>query len=440
MYDDRRLVGRFVHSGIAKTQPSETVGLSNPPHLPIAQRFDGVIFQPAVIVEREDDDDLGAFGFLQTAAQCVGDQRARQVLVLDVEEAARRRYEIEVESFDFTARHERIRTRNHDIYVGHVCADIFWPGVAVRSRLRAEVPCRSMPAFANDFSESCGRIAVDHRLHVMGRRISAARVLRVVLGGIPAAAGDVHASRECELPVDDDNFLMMAPTRGMDIVGLEMDARVFERVLAVRELRVTNVGEEDREVPRQNINVQVGIVRHEVQDELSERARGVCGLMLNEMRSRIEVPCEERDPSLRSSHGFRESVIVGCAIDKQGKPFCCLDAPAIAPSLHNAGHSSFLSGGSLAKRDSTECLTHTPVLAAMPERRKLPRSKTRSAAFEGRAQAQIRNRKSAWVRPTSGLPVIQVRRALGSSVRPRAPAAMRMESARVAQPVAALSL
>ena len=35
MHDDRRLVARFVHRGIANTQPSETVGLSNPPHLPV---------------------------------------------------------------------------------------------------------------------------------------------------------------------------------------------------------------------------------------------------------------------------------------------------------------------------------------------------------------------------------------------------------------------
>ena len=235
-----------------------------------------MVFQPTVIVEWEDHHDLRAIGFLQTPAQRVDDQSARQILILDIEELTRGRDEIEVQFFNFAAGYQRIRARDRDGHIGHIRRHVFGPRIArLGFSFRDGRTCGSMPALANDFGESRRRIAIHHRLHVMGRGIPAARILRAMLRRIPAAARDVHASSEGELSVDDDDFLVMASTRRMDIVLLEMNARVFERVLSEHKLRIANVGEQYREVPRKNENVQVRISATKVVQKLPERTRAL---------------------------------------------------------------------------------------------------------------------------------------------------------------------
>jgi hypothetical protein len=107
-----------------------------------------------------------------------------------------------------------------------------------------------MPTLADDFGQGRRCLAIDHGLHVMGRRIRflsirAARVFRTMLRRIPAAASEVHATHESQPIVDDDDLLVMASTGRVDIVHFEMDARVFERVLSEDKLWIANVGEQD---------------------------------------------------------------------------------------------------------------------------------------------------------------------------------------------------
>ena len=73
-----------------------------------------------------------------------------------------------------------------------------------------------------------------------------------MLRGVPASAREIHPSSEDELSIDADDLLVMACTRRMDIVGLETDATVFERVLSMHKFRIADVGEEYREVPGKN--------------------------------------------------------------------------------------------------------------------------------------------------------------------------------------------
>ena len=242
----------LVHSGIANPQPAKTVGAPKRPHFAIPQRFHRVVFHPAVIVEREDDHDLRAIGFLQTAAQRVDDEGARQVLIFDVQELTRRRDEIEVQRFHFATGDQGVSTRDGNGHVGEIRRDVFGPRIAAGLRIRDEFSGGSAPAVADDLDESCRRISIHERLHIMGGRISTARVLRAVLRGVPASAREVHPSSEGELSIDADDLLVMACARRMDIVGLETDATVFEGVLSLHKLRIANVGEEYRKVPRKN--------------------------------------------------------------------------------------------------------------------------------------------------------------------------------------------
>jgi hypothetical protein len=101
MHDDRLIPDGAVHSGVANPQSAERVGGPKRPHFAIPQHFNGVVFQPTVIVEWEDDHDLRAIGFLQTPAERVDDEGACQVLIFDVQELTRGRDEIEVLSFHF---------------------------------------------------------------------------------------------------------------------------------------------------------------------------------------------------------------------------------------------------------------------------------------------------------------------------------------------------
>ncbi len=123
----------LVHSGIANPQPAETVGAPKRPHFAIPQRFHGVIFHPTVIVERENDHDLRAIGFLQTPAECVDDEGTRQVLIFDVQELTRGRDEIEVQRFHFATGEMGVSTRDGDVHVGEIR----------RARLRATDRCRA---------------------------------------------------------------------------------------------------------------------------------------------------------------------------------------------------------------------------------------------------------------------------------------------------------
>ena len=77
-----------------------------------------------------------------------------------------------------------------------------------------------------------------------------------------------------------------------------------------------------------------------VPEKLLERARALAGIVFDELCSGIEIPCEQRDPSLCSPDGFGQCRIVVCAIDQERETIHSLNTPAIAPCLKNAGHIS----------------------------------------------------------------------------------------------------
>jgi hypothetical protein len=61
---------------------------------------------------------------------------------------------------------------------------------------------------------------------------STPNVVSAMLGRVPSPSGDVHSSREGDAVVNHHDFLMVAGTRRMRAVELQMDAWMFERVLA----------------------------------------------------------------------------------------------------------------------------------------------------------------------------------------------------------------
>jgi hypothetical protein len=124
----------------------------------------------------------------------------------------------------------------------------------------------------------------------------------------------------------------------MNIVGLETDARVLKGIFSIHELGIANMGEKYREVPRKNRDVQVWVMRNRVAEKLLERARALFGIVFHELCPGIEIPCEQRDPPLRTPYSFGQGHVVVCAVNQQRKTIHSLNAPTIAPCLENTGH------------------------------------------------------------------------------------------------------
>ena len=80
--------------------------------------------------------------------------------------------------------------------------------------------------------ERRGRLAVDHRLHVVERRIGrageidAARIVEPMLARVPAPGGQIEPARERDRVVDHDDLLVLRGAERKVVVEAEADSAV----------------------------------------------------------------------------------------------------------------------------------------------------------------------------------------------------------------------
>jgi hypothetical protein len=199
-----------------------------------------------------------------------------------------------------------------------------------------------------------------------------------MLRRVPAPAGEVDASSKGQLSVNGQDFLVLASARRMDVVGLEMDARVFERVLSEHKLRIANVCEQDGKLPREDKDVQLRILRDKAAQKVPQRACILPGIIFIKLRAGIQIPGEQGDPALRPSDGFNNGSIVSGGVDQQREAVRFFYAPAIVPWLQNGGH-GFLQALSVAPFGGLANRTKLP--GRMPEVHSAPSAGSRSYQF-----------------------------------------------------------
>ena len=113
------------------------------------------------------------------------------------------------------------------------------------------------------------RFALHHHLHVMHRRIRhaigplAQFVRRLVLGGVPAADGEIHAADESDGVVHADDFLMVSAIERMLAVKPHLDTRMFFPFRAQQERQRGAGRVQHRHAPYQHADLQLRIFLHQ---------------------------------------------------------------------------------------------------------------------------------------------------------------------------------
>jgi hypothetical protein len=290
-------------------------------------------------------DDLGPVGPLEVAREYLGDRRQREVLGLDVDVLAGGLEDGGVEGLDLA--HLRLLAvgglgaGQGDGAIRERRRDRRRPEIGFACHRGEHLAAGEAPALGGDGGDGDGRIAVDHHLDVMDRRIglaegiNARRLVGRVVDVVPAALGQVHAADERQRAVDADDLLMVGRAQRMVVVELEMDARMVAPFGAERKRnRVAAI--EDRVAPDEDVNLQIRARVDQAAEEPPERddrvAVGPVGGQIGAERGApVEIPAKNDDPPLRLGQGFDQGFEIGLSVDQEGHAAKAAYQPAVAP-------------------------------------------------------------------------------------------------------------
>ena len=305
------------------------VGLAQPLDQARAQDVHGVLFQPAVREQAQQQHDLRPVGLRQPLLQRRGDARRGEVLVLDVERVLRRRDHVEVELLDLLDRRQlaarRCGARDADLDVLQLRREGGRPRIIVGAGAHAcdhrlhLLPGGGEPALARQRREAARRFAVQHDHQVVERRIGLAvgdapRVLRQVLRAVPAPHREVDAADEGDSVVDHHDLLVMRAGHRVRVVVAQMHAPRGRRV-----------------IPVEHVHLQRVPPRDEVVQELAQQRRRPVRLNRVEVQARlaVEVPAEDGDRVARTQRRFVEGPEVVGGVDDQGDAVGPRHGPAV---------------------------------------------------------------------------------------------------------------
>ena len=293
----------------------------------------------------------GPSGSRSRAASASASHSRRDVLVLEVDRAARGADRVEVERRDLAAPrpvaergHRAREARAHVVEVG---LELVRPRVGAGLRGRDALAGRGTPPLARQLAERSRGRAVDRDADVVERRVveeagvAAARVGHPVLARVPAARGEVEAAREGDRVVDDDELLVVTAARRMDRVESEVQAAVRAAPEADARQHLTLEREEHREVPLEDVDLEIAPPPHEAVEERHEVARLVAAA---ETHPGVEVPSDQENALAGSLHGVRDGAEVALAVDQERRARGRLAAPAVAPRREDPRR-SFVMGG-----------------------------------------------------------------------------------------------
>ncbi len=147
----------------------------------------------------------------------------------------------------------------------------------------------------------------------------AARIVREVLGRVPAAQREVDAAHESDGIVDEDDFLVLAAGDRMRIVVTQTHPVVRRPAEAVERRNLAIGAEHDGIVPVQHVDAQAAAAPDEEVQELAEQRGRRAARLGIEMQPRlaVEVPGEDRNRARRAQRGVVERLEIGLRIDEQ---------------------------------------------------------------------------------------------------------------------------
>jgi len=158
---------------------------------------------------------------------------------------------------------------------------------------------RSAPMVFDDITKGCGGGAIHHELDIMGGGIRAiididpARIVGIVVRGIPTTVGDIETSGECDGVVNNNDFLMMRCAQGMTAVEEEVNSSMGSPGMSIERNDLSVCGINHRKIPKQNVDMDVAVATHKIMQEVAKSgARRICR---KKTEAAIELPAIDED-------------------------------------------------------------------------------------------------------------------------------------------------
>ena len=279
----------------------------------------------------------GPLGSRRRAASASATHAGRHVLVLEVDRAARRADGVQVEGRDLAALGRLAdggqRPREARVYAAEIGLELLRPGIRARPRGRDAFARRGAPTLASEPAERTRRGAVERDADVVEGcvvrepRVVAPLVAGPVLARVPAAGGEVEASREGDGVVDDHELLVMAAAGRMEPVEREPQPGMRPPPEPYARQHLALEREEHREVPLEHVDLEVAPPSHEPVEERHEIASVTVAA---KPHAGVEVPPDQEHPLARAFERVGDRAEVALPVDEKGRTVCRLDPPAVA--------------------------------------------------------------------------------------------------------------
>ncbi len=350
-------------------QPTAPVMVAQTLQRLVAQHIHGRLLQPSGGLSRQHDNHFRPVGLRQPLAQGAGDGVRRVVLVLDIEGGLRGRDHVEEQLLDFADQPAAVLlhpgARQGDGRIARPYRDVGGPqhlrAAANRSIKRRQ--CRAggvLPAERGKVAQVAGRLAGDQRLHIVEGPVAAAglvdpaRIVRRMRPRVPPALGQVEATEVGELPVDDDELLVLARAGRMRAVQLEMQPVLVLPAELRRRQQLALQHIDHREVPGQDVDGQVVPARRQILQRLGQRARVQrVVLVTDQLEPAVDIPTDDQDLPLGSLHALADGAEIRLAVDQPAETLCAGRPPDVFAGREQAGRGVPIGGVVVARHPAT---------------------------------------------------------------------------------------
>jgi hypothetical protein len=320
-------LGEARHVRVVDVEAAVAVGGEQALHQARAQHLHGVLLEPAVAQQAQDQHHFRPVALGEALLHRRGDALRGEVLVLDVQRALRVRDGVEVQLLDLADR-RRLSLRRHgardaDVDVAQVGLQLLGPGVVADAGRLEALAGRRQPAVARDAGELARGIAVDCQHQVVERRVGflvrgAPRVVGLVVGAVEAPHGEVDAADESDAVVHHGDLLVLAAGDRMGVVVAQVHAPVRRPAEPVQRREFAVGAEDHRVIPVQHVDVQAAAAPDEVVEEIAEQRRRAVLRHRVEVQARaaVEVPRQHVDRALRAQRGVVERAEIRLRVDQ----------------------------------------------------------------------------------------------------------------------------
>ncbi|KGD59276.1 hypothetical protein DP49_6626 [Burkholderia pseudomallei] len=328
------------------------VGVDERTMQPRAQHAHRRFLQPAALLARRDHDDVGRIVGREPRGERLAHDGRGEVLVLDVQVAARGRDRIRGQRTDVAdfvaAAMARRRECDREGHVAHVHRRAGRPRIVVRRAppVRADrdaLAAGARPALARERADRGRRVAVEHRLHVVKRRVAravridAARLVGRMPRRVPARARQIEAADERDAIVDHDELLVMRRAARVRAVEPEHDAvpRAPSGAVHGRPFALERV--DHREIPCQHIDPQPSAcVRERVQERRERLRPAVVRAVRHEPQPAVDVPADDEDRVARAPQRRAQRREIRVAVDERREALRVQQRVAVAAGFEQS--------------------------------------------------------------------------------------------------------